>query len=415
VKHRTLTNDLVRFVIPVLLTTLVGCQVGPGRLKSATSHYSDALRIVASEQLLVNLVRLRYRDLPVFLGVSSISTQFEFDTALDINGSALNGSGSSSVGIGGGVRFSERPTITFSPQAGEEFHKRMLRPLDVVGISLVAESGWRGDRLLRLTVEKMNGLHNAPRASGPTPAYAPRHADFVEAMTLLRKLSREGMIDFEYQTLRELLSAPLPLSQIDGEHTVSAVTAGVEFDLLPDGRVQLAAEKRVLVMRFRRGADDSPDAARLRSLLRLERGTRRFPIVAYEDSTFDPFDSDQRVGEVALDTRSLMGVLYYAANGIQVPEEHLDAHYATTTVDSDGAPFDWSDVLGGLFQVHCSDSLLRPSDAAVAVRYRGHWFYIEDGDEESKSTFTLLAQLYSLQAGEVSEEKPVLTLPVGGR
>ena len=61
-----------------------------------------------------------------------------------------------------------------------------------------------------------------------------------------------------------------------------------------------------------------------------------------------------------------------------------------------------------------SDSLLRPSDAAFAVRHRGRWFYIADGDQSTKSTFLLLGNLFTLQAGDVEDAKPVLTLPVGG-
>jgi hypothetical protein len=413
-RHRDPAARLARLVCPILLATLVGCQIGPGRLKSSTSHYSDAVRVATSEQLLVNLVRLRYRDLPIFLGISSISTQFEFESGLGVNGTVVDG-GSNSIGIGGGVRYSERPTMTFALQGGEAFQKRMLRPIDVVAISLIAESGWSGNRLFRLTVEKMNGLRNAPTASGPTPGRAPRYTDFVEATALLMKLSRERLLDFEFETRREPLSAPLPVSQVDGDHTVEAVKAGVEFETLPDGRVQLMMEKRVLVMRFRPESDDSPDAARLRKLLRLERGPRRFRIVAIEDSNLDPFDTEQRVDELALDTRSLMGVLYYASNGVQVPDAHLELGHATATLDADGNPFDWSQVLGEIFKVYSTDSLRRPSNAAVAVHHRGHWFYIADDDENSKSTFMLLAQLFALHAGDVQEEKPVLTLPVGGR
>jgi hypothetical protein len=395
----------------ILLLT-VGCQMGPGRLKVASSHYSDALRIAESEQLLVNLVRLRYRDLPVFLAVTSLSTQFELESAFGVNGTVVSG-GSNSVGIGGGVVFSERPTITFAKKGGEKFLKRMLHPIDVAVISLVAESGWRGDRLLSLTVEKINGVPNAPRASGPTPPHAPAYEDFSESLALLTRLARKGLIDFEYETQRERHSAPLAASQVDGEATVGAITAGVEFEALPDGRVQVASEKRVLVMRFRAGAARSADAARLRELLRLEPGPLRFELVALEDSDFNALEADTRSTELALDTRSVIGMFYFAANAVEVPEAHSEAGYATVTVDAAGEPFDWSRVLGKFFRVHSSDRLRRPSDAAVAVRYRGHWFYIADDDGSSKATLSLLSQLYTLQAGEVIEEKPVLTLPVG--
>jgi hypothetical protein len=52
-------------------------------------------------------------------------------------------------------------------------------------------------------------------------------------------------------------------------------------------------------------------------------------------------------------------------------------------------------------------------NAAVRTRYRGSWFYIDDSDLDSKSTFTLLGQLTNLQAGDLPSTAPLLTLPVG--
>lgn len=405
---------LLRFCTMALVVGLTGCQIGPGRLKVANSHYSDAVRLAMAEQMLANLVRMRYRDGTTFLAVTNISTQFEFNTALDVNGSVVTQGGADSVGIGGGISYSERPTISFSVLGGETFQKRILRPLDVPSISLLAESGWRGDRVLRLTAEGMNGLNNAPTASGPTPDTAPDYEDFLEATRLIHKLDRKRLIGFDYETRREPLSAPLPAASIDGDHTVEAVKAGVEFEALEGDRVQLFVEKRRLVMRFARAAETSVEAARLRDLLHLEPGRSRFDVVELEESGYDPLEPEKRLTELGIDTRSLVGVLYYLSNGVQVPPEDLESGAVTTTLDAGRNPFDWSTLLEDLFEVRTSDSLFRPSDAAFAVRHRGRWFYIADGDQTTKTTFLLLATLFTLQTGDVEEVKPVLTLPVGG-
>ena len=47
------------------------------------------------------------------------------------------------------------------------------------------------------------------------------------------------------------------------------------------------------------------------------------------------------------------------------------------------------------------------------MRYRDAWFYIDDSDLTSKSTFTLTGQLFELQAGDVGGVAPLLTLPIG--
>jgi hypothetical protein len=61
-------------------------------------------------------------------------------------------------------------------------------------------------------------------------------------------------------------------------------------------------------------------------------------------------------------------------------------------------------------QIHSAKQ--RPAAPYVAVQYRGSWFYISDDDLTSKSTFSLLMQLFALQAGEVKATGPILTLPV---
>ncbi|MHC4138400.1 MAG: hypothetical protein ACYSR1_00845, partial [Planctomycetota bacterium] len=55
----------------------------------------------------------------------------------------------------------------------------------------------------------------------------------------------------------------------------------------------------------------------------------------------------------------------------------------------------------------------KPGNAFVAVLYRENWFYIADNDLDSKSTFLLLKQLFSLQSGQREYIGPSLTLPVG--
>ena len=82
------------------------------------------------------------------------------------------------------------------------------------------------------------------------------------------------------------------------------------------------------------------------------------------------------------------------------------------SVDPRGNDFDWSVITGGLMEIRSSSE--RPQGPYVAVNYRDIWFYIDDADLESKTTFALLGQLLELQSGDAKGANPVLTLPVGG-
>jgi hypothetical protein len=103
--------------------------------------------------------------------------------------------------------------------------------------------------------------------------------------------------------------------------------------------------------------------------------------------------------------------MYFLSHAIRIPPEHLCAGVAVLTADEFDAPFDWADVTGDLLLVQHSRH--KPECAAVAVKYRGYWFYIDDRDHSSKATFVLLMQLFELRAGGGAGTGPVLTLPVG--
>ena len=115
--------------------------------------------------------------------------------------------------------------------------------------------------------------------------------------------------------------------------------------------------------------------------------------------------------EIRVVTRSLLGVLFYLSQAVEVPEQDIREGKVTRTIKTSGEIFDWKEVTGELLTIRSDSS--RPENATLMVFYRGTWFYIDDSDLKSKSTFSLLSQIFSLQAGKIKDTTPLLTLPVG--
>lgn len=343
---------------------LAGCaQLGPQAINATRLDYNIAVQKTTDEQLLVNLVRMRYRDSPLFIDVSAIASQLNITGGASASGNLLPNA-PDSYGIGGSVEFSETPTISYSPLQGEDFVKRLLAPVRVDQLILLSNSGWSLSRILRVCVQHMNGVANAPRASGPTPDTPPQYADFIQLADQIRELQLAGALEIGYQAR--------------GEQTVP-------------------------VIRLKPSADAAIPMNNVISLLDLEPGHETYAL------TEDPLGANRNA--IRLHTRSLLGILYYLSQSVAIPEADAEAGKVTVTLNADGSVFDWGDVTRGLFQV--STAAARPGSAAVAARYRGHWFYIDDADLDSKSTFSFLSQLFALQAGSAESVKPVLTLPVG--
>ena len=117
--------------------------------------------------MLLNLVRLKYRDTPLFLGIASVSSQFRLATGATVSSSFSEDPILNNAGIGGTINYTEQPTVTYLPMQGDEIAQRMLSPVSIDNILLLINSGWNISRVFRLTIQQLNQLPNAPSASGP--------------------------------------------------------------------------------------------------------------------------------------------------------------------------------------------------------------------------------------------------------
>ncbi len=98
---------------------------------------------------------------------------------------------------------------------------------------------------------------------------------------------------------------------------------------------------------------------------------------------------------------------------VRAPKADEERGRVTRTLTASGDYFDWSDMLEDVLRIESAPT--QPEHAAVSVPYRGGWFYIRDEDLQSKTTFSLLAQLITLQAGPAVAGGAALSFSVGGR
>jgi hypothetical protein len=70
-------GSLAVFFCALSLGTSGGCAFGPKALERSHGRYNEAIRLVYEEQLLRNLVHLRYTEAPLDLHVASVAAQYE--------------------------------------------------------------------------------------------------------------------------------------------------------------------------------------------------------------------------------------------------------------------------------------------------------------------------------------------------
>jgi hypothetical protein len=61
--------------------------------------------------------------------------------------------------------------------------------------------------------------------------------------------------------------------------------------------------------------------------------------------------------------------------------------------------------------IQIGSAVERPGDAFAGVRYRGHWFAIDDHDMPSKRLCTFLMFIFTLVETGSKEGAPVMTIP----
>ena len=157
--------------VVLALASACATGLGPKAVPSERPDYNRQIVRSNDAELLLNLVRLRYDDAMLFLGVGGVVAQYAYDATLNAGGQAGGGTGSATFGTSFG--YGEKPTITYTPLVGEEAAARLLAPISIQSIMLFQEGGWSADRLLLLTVQRVNDVFNAPTAGGPTPMHAP--------------------------------------------------------------------------------------------------------------------------------------------------------------------------------------------------------------------------------------------------
>ncbi len=365
-------QNVIYFALVLAVALTSGCtSIGPSSVRSNRPAYNRAVQQTNDQELLLNLVRSRYRDTLYFTSVERIAATQELIQSVNASAGETRSRTTTSptrtianpFSLGGSVSVNEKPTIFYAPVEGEKFVRQMMTPMNPDLLLLLVKSGWSLDRVFALGVAEINGLKNAPTASGPTPSYEPEFRDFRVAIRLLRVLQREQLID---------LGKP-------------ADADGIE-------------------LRFAAAAADRPETSQLKTLLRLDPARTNYRV-----SVGGAFRS---ANEITLATRPLISALNYLSQGVEVPERDYEKGKVRRTTRADGQPFDWQELLSDVFRVRVASREPAEDVTSTAIEYRGSWFYIEDNDLDTKSTFVLLTQLMSLHSAPASSS-PALSFSFG--
>lgn len=354
-------------VVLLMAISATGCSsIGPDTVPRDRSDYAAAIGDSWKQQTLLNIVKLRYGDFPVFLEIAQVIAGYQMQTTVAAGFSAQNYI-PSTVGvpaaIGGsatvGATYIDRPTVIYAPLTGNDFIKKLMAPVPPVAVLFLLQSGYSATVVMPLTVDSINGISNESRRPGMT---RPADSKFLRLTQLLLELQQANAL------------------QIRIERTKDGETAVIGFP----------------------PATASPDLAakiaELRAILGLSRPAQGYAVRYGGHSG--------RNDEIAIGTRSMLQVMLELGVLAQVPDADVAAGRAMPGATS-GSPAGGS--TSPLLGILSGSS--PPADAYVAVAYKDRWFWIADTDVRSKLLFGSVMLLFSISDVGVKSASPVVTVP----
>ena len=356
-------TSLLAIVVTLLLSSCTS--IGPNTIPRDRFDYNTAVADSWKEQTLLNIVKLRYADMPLFVEVSSIVSGYTLESSVNLNathiGSGNSISGNEIFSLGGSGKFSDRPTITYSPITGQRFNKSFMTPIPPGAILFLIQSSWPVDLIFPLTINSINGL-KSKMAAGANQREG--DTNYYRVISLLRDIQKSG-----YLGMRLLKSKKGQDSTVMFFH-----------DKNISDEVKLKLQE-------------------LNKLLGLEPNVRSITV------SYGSIPKNNQ--EIAMLTQSLLQIMITLASQVNVPEQHIKEGRtvpAKGMVDKQGK--DWK-------LIDIKHSINKPENAFTAVKYRDHWFWVDDRDFYSKRTFAFLMIIFSLTETGAKEGLPLVTIPAG--
>lgn len=345
------------FAALISLVLFAGCSgIGPPTVDRDRFDYVSAISESWKRQTLLNLIKTRYLDAPVFMDVTSVISQYALEGEIEM-GFEWDDADTQTLG-GGRAMYTDRPTISYAPLIGENFARSLLRPIPIGTVLLLVQSGYPIDYVLRICIQGINGLDN--RSSRISPQNG--DPEFYELLSLLRQIQQTDRIRM---------------------------------------RSRIIDNKEVVVMFFREPKTEveAKNLKKALNLLGLRPEAREFRIVhgylAENDS------------EISILSRSMIQIMSDYSSYIDVPDSDI-TEGRVSAANREGV--ETQAQFQPLIRVGCSVS--EPEDAFVAVPYRNHWFFIDDRDINSKRTFYFLMVMFSFtERSDAGRALPVLTVP----
>jgi len=341
-----------------------GCSsIGPETVIRDRVDYGTSIGDSWKEQTLLNIVKLRYADAPVFLDVAQVIAGYQLQGSLGASftggnfNAALIGPFAAAGTASGNATYTDRPTVVYAPLTGVDFLKRLMTPIPPSSVLFVLQAGYSAERVMPMMISSINGLSN-----GSNRLKRSAEAGFARLVKLVGEAQLADSIEFRIEKPKD------------------------------------GAESSLLMFPPRKDAAALARREEFAKLLGLKPDLREVKV--YYGAYSGKGDS------IDMKTRSMLEIMLEFAATVQVPETDVAGGRASPGL-VDARPEE--NFNGPPLRVFSGPE--PPKEAFVAVQYHHRWYWIADTDIQSKTTFGALLLLFSIADTGVKDTPPVVTIP----
>jgi hypothetical protein len=165
-------------------------KIGPNSLPRERSLYSVSLADSWKEVTLLNIVKVRYLDPPVYVDIANIVSSYTLAQSASAGG-IIEPGGISSANLGASVALAHSPTITYTPLTGSAYIRSLTTALAPASVFSAMQNGVPADLILLSSVQSINGLRNE---QATIDGIRPADPEFHRVRELLREIQLSGMV-----------------------------------------------------------------------------------------------------------------------------------------------------------------------------------------------------------------------------